>query len=196
MKIERSTTASSIDRRVARTRALLQDALIALIPQRGYAAVTVEEICAEANVGRSTFYAHYTGKDDLRRATIDAHIQALSDRHVGAASPSACFFEFSLPMFEHALAFRALHHALLASVGESIHDEIRNRVRHSVRLELDKKGIGNEVAVEFVAGAFLSVLAWWIGNETQLSAPQIDDQFQQLALHGLAEMTATSTGSV
>ncbi|RUW95783.1 TetR family transcriptional regulator, partial [Mesorhizobium sp. M8A.F.Ca.ET.059.01.1.1] len=61
MKIERTDDRSTIDRRVARTRALLQDALIALIPERGYAAITVEDICEKANVGRSTFYTHYAG---------------------------------------------------------------------------------------------------------------------------------------
>src|SRR4051812_31721986 len=72
MKIERAETKGTMDRRVARTRALLQDALIALIPELGYAAITVEDICEKADVGRSTFYTHYAGKDDLRSATIDA----------------------------------------------------------------------------------------------------------------------------
>ncbi|RTM09235.1 MAG: TetR family transcriptional regulator [Hyphomicrobiales bacterium] len=67
----------AIDRRVARTRATLQHALISLIPKKGYEAVTVEDICDAANVGRSTFYAHYTGKDDLKRRGLDEHLRAL-----------------------------------------------------------------------------------------------------------------------
>ena len=56
MKIERENENRRIDRRVARTRASLQDALIALIPELGYTSITVEDICARANSGRSTFY--------------------------------------------------------------------------------------------------------------------------------------------
>ncbi len=94
-----------IDRRVARTRALLQDALITLIPERGYAAITVEDICEKANIGRSTFYTHYAGKDELRSATIDAHLRSLSNQQPSAQpETSGRLFVFSRPMFEHAHA--------------------------------------------------------------------------------------------
>ncbi len=187
MKIERTSDKSTIDRRVARTRVLLQDALITLIPERGYVAVTVEDICQRANIGRSTFYTHYTGKDDLRSATIDAHVRSLDHRRRSAnREPSSRQFEFSLPMFEHAHAFRSLHHALLSSAGDTIHDELRERIRRAVRSELVEKRIGEagmpvELAVQFVAGAFLSVLAWWIAADTGLSPEQVDEHFQRMA---------------
>ena len=63
---------AKIDRRVARTRAMLHQALLSLILQKGYEATTVEDICEAANVGRSTFYAHYTSKDDLKRSGLES----------------------------------------------------------------------------------------------------------------------------
>lgn len=178
-------------RRVARTRSMLQDALIALIPERGYALVTVEDICRKANVGRSTFYTHYTGKDELRSATIDAHLQSLTQEHELSTEPTCDrMFHFSLPMFEHAYAFRSLHHALLASSGDSIHDELRERIRRAVRHELAEKslveaGILTEFAVQFVSGAFLSVLAWWIVTNADLLPGHIDELFQRMAARGI-----------
>jgi AcrR family transcriptional regulator len=53
------------DRRIVRTRAMLQDALLSLIRTKGYEAITIKDICDAANVGRSTFYAHYTSKDQI-----------------------------------------------------------------------------------------------------------------------------------
>lgn len=53
------------DRRVVRTRQLLRDALVSLILERGYDEVTVQDVLDRANLGRSTFYAHYRNKDDL-----------------------------------------------------------------------------------------------------------------------------------
>ena len=64
-------TKRSIDRRVARTRRALQHALHPLILKKGYEAVTIKDICDAANVGRSTFYAHYEGKDDLMRSQLE-----------------------------------------------------------------------------------------------------------------------------
>ncbi len=47
------------DRRVQRTRELLQKALISSISERRYDAITIQDIVDRANVGRTTFYLHY-----------------------------------------------------------------------------------------------------------------------------------------
>src|SRR5215207_5486738 len=54
-----------IDRRVQRTRELLQKSLIELISARGYDAITIQDIADRANIGRTTFYLHYNSKDEL-----------------------------------------------------------------------------------------------------------------------------------
>ena len=54
-----------VDRRIQRTRQLLEDALIALILEKGYDKITVQNIFDQANAGRSTFYSHSLDKDDL-----------------------------------------------------------------------------------------------------------------------------------
>ena len=53
------------DRRVQRTRELLQNALIDLISERGYDGLTIQDIVDRANVGRTTFYLHFNSKEDL-----------------------------------------------------------------------------------------------------------------------------------
>ena len=60
-----------VDRRVLRTKAVLQQALGSLIPKKGYEAVTIKDICEAARVSRSTFYVHYTCKDDLKRSGFE-----------------------------------------------------------------------------------------------------------------------------
>lgn len=69
------------DRQIARTRYILQDALNSLTLKVGDEAVTIEGICDAANVGRATFYANFTSKDDLSRSGLD---RAAS----GSVSPS------------------------------------------------------------------------------------------------------------
>ena len=52
-------TQKPVDRRIQKSKKYLSDAFIALILEKGYEAVTVQEIIDRANVGRSTFYAHF-----------------------------------------------------------------------------------------------------------------------------------------
>lgn len=54
-----------VDRRVQKTQKLLSDALVSLILEKGYDAVSIADIIQRANVGRSTFYAHYENKEQL-----------------------------------------------------------------------------------------------------------------------------------
>ena len=191
MKNDRTGKGATIDRRVARTRSALQDALLALVAERGYASITVEDICRKANVGRSTFYAHYPGKNELRSAMIDLHMKSLTRHHETSKPPSTRrLLQFSLPMFEYAHAFRSLHQALLASGGDAFHDELRQRIRQTVRRELaDKASFGRDIPadflVEYVVGAFLSVLAWWIATQAELSPAKIDEMFLGVAAQGI-----------
>jgi len=62
---------NNLDRRVQKTRKLLQDALIELVAEKGYATVSIQEILDRANVGRSTFYAHFQDKDQLLHSILD-----------------------------------------------------------------------------------------------------------------------------
>ena len=55
----------TVDRRIQRTKKHLSDAFIALILEKGYEAVTIQDIIDKANVGRSTFYAHFESKEQL-----------------------------------------------------------------------------------------------------------------------------------
>jgi AcrR family transcriptional regulator len=71
------------DRRVRRTQKLLHGALISLALEKNYDSITIQEILDRADIGRSTFYAHFKGKDELLisgihelRDTLESAIQS------------------------------------------------------------------------------------------------------------------------
>ena len=67
-----------LDRRSQKTREALRHAFRKLVLSRGYEVVTIGEICDEANVGRSTFYAHYKGKKGLLEEGLQRHSTSLA----------------------------------------------------------------------------------------------------------------------
>lgn len=75
----------SSDRRVARTRQALLQAFIALVQETSYAGIRVGDIVARADVGRSTFYDHFSGKDDMLLASMGWIFAVLA----GAADPAS-----------------------------------------------------------------------------------------------------------
>jgi AcrR family transcriptional regulator len=61
-----------LDRRIQRTRQLLRNALFALIIERGYESIAIQDITERANLGRATFYLHYQDKEELLKASVKA----------------------------------------------------------------------------------------------------------------------------
>lgn len=66
-----------MDRRVQRSRALLQQAFEYLAERRDIADITIRDITDQANLGRATFYLHYQKKDDLIAELLDMLVEEM-----------------------------------------------------------------------------------------------------------------------
>lgn len=91
------------DPRITRTRDRLGDALIALMQQKPFDDITVQEVLDRAGIGRSTFYAHYRDKNDLLMSDVEdffGMMAALLNRRQAALDRVAPVRE----LFAHVLA--------------------------------------------------------------------------------------------
>lgn len=198
METNKMEANKNVDRRVLRTQAALQRAFLALMQEKGYAAVTVEDICREANVGRSTFYAHFTSKDDLNRAVHDDTLRRqLLDRQLrahaeGGAKEAA--FCFALDLIEHAGDHLDLYRALVAKGGSEVTlSMMRSMLVELVRIELALQNgkaadaQARELAVQFTVGGLLAMLIFWLDNGAKVPAGKIDALFRRLVANGIME---------
>jgi AcrR family transcriptional regulator len=185
------------DRRVERTRKLLHEALMALIVEKGYEEVTVQDILDRANLGRSTFYTHYRHKDELLLSGFDHLRSMLEDRHrallAARARGNAADFNLSLELFRHArenhghykamvgkqsgqMIMRQAHDYLAAIVREYLEPVMQNR---------KKPPVPPDLAAHWLASAFLSLMTWWLDHNLPLSPEEMDAIFRRLTLPGL-----------
>jgi AcrR family transcriptional regulator len=190
----------AIDRRIPRTRAMLQHALTSLILKKGYETITIQDICDEANVGRSTFYAHYTSKDDLKRSGFEHLRKELADRQRDARATPGDIRDrslgFSLTMFEHARDHIDLYRALVGGRGGSVSlGQIRKILSDLVRNEfaatIDKNSadvMPRELVVQYVVGAYMAVLTWWLDGGAKLPPKRIDAMFRRMATEGITAL--------
>ncbi|MEO5760433.1 MAG: TetR/AcrR family transcriptional regulator [Mesorhizobium sp.] len=197
-------TKPPIDRRVARTRATLHQTLMSLIPKWGYEAITIRHICDAANVGRSTFYSHYTSKDDLMRSGIENLRQVLCDRQRDAlATPGDIrdrSFGFSLTLFEHARDHIDLHRGLVGGGTVAlgiIRQILADVVWDEFTATADKNSavaVPRELVVQYVVGAYMAVLTWWLDRGAKLPPAEVDRMFRRLAIEGVLHAPHRPTG--
>jgi len=195
----------TVDRRLQRTRALLQQALSAMIVEKGYEATTVQDIIDRANVGRSTFYAHFADKETLLLSGIEDLRVFLRQRQAEALKTSGGSrergFGFSLPMLEHAKDHWRLYQAMVGrKSGATVLQRLSAMMADLVRDDLTALGVRTapaqrDLIAHHVAGGFMSVLGWWLEHGAKLTPPEVDAIFRRLVLHGLhAELERDGDG--
>src|SRR5215470_13175378 len=104
------------DRRIRRTQKLLHGALMSLVLEKNYDSITIQEILDRADIGRSTFYTHFDGKDELLisgTSELRDCLNSAVQRERTSSKPHELVIAFSWAMFEHASEYREVYHALL-----------------------------------------------------------------------------------
>jgi AcrR family transcriptional regulator len=176
------------DRRSQRTRQALSEALVQLIQEKDYSAITVNDIIERANVGRSTFYAHYQDKDALLLDQMDRVIEVLSQ-----SSPASHEFPYfpSLGFLQHVGGDHyELYKTLVWGPGmDLIVKHLQKSLSQKVEQGLRDSGTDYEVPLpilaSFTTGSFLNLLKWWLENKRVHSPEQMDDYFMKITLPGI-----------
>ncbi len=184
----------AIDRRVARTRTALYDALVALIRRKAYEEITVEDILREADIGRATFYAHFTSKDNLLERSLDRLRDLLLAALGGgqnAPFPWDRSWSPSRVFFEHIAEFADVRFALSGGRGGPILRDAVDRVLAGVFRAVMPKNVDGalprELVILHIVATINTILRWWLEHRPEMHAAEVDALFGRLLLGGLPE---------
>jgi AcrR family transcriptional regulator len=181
------------DRRVRRTKRIIGAAFVALILEKGYARVTVQDILDRADVGRSTFYAHYRDKESLLTAAFeDLREELRTDlAALDPGGPSNATGPVGA-LFDHAYQRRAVYRALCGRQGgDIVYRHLRHLVggllRDHLRPHLTAAGsdLPVDVVAEFYTSAALGLLTWWVDHDFRHGPVRLAQMYQRLAAPGL-----------
>ena len=184
------------DRRIQRTRHMLSDALFALIVERGYEAITVQDITERANVGRATFYLHYKDKEELLSASVKQLVNELTQYVEPNSDSPATYKTLSVRVFQYIAQHHALYHALLGESGPPI-ISIRMRrylavlIQNYVIMPLiarGKAGVDPELLATHAAGSLLALLVWWLDHNLIQSDEEMGTLFWRLMTSGIEDV--------
>ncbi len=179
------------DRRVQRTRELLQKALIELISEHGYDAITIQDIVDRANVGRTTFYLHYSSKDEL---FMSCHEAIVSEFHFGPLFPLSREELLSpeaspgmVSAYRHLKDARAMLYSIIQGkdsllILRRIRDWSAQEIETSLRaafVEADST-IPFKVLANYLAGARIALVQWWLEKRQPYTPENLAQTFHRL----------------
>lgn len=181
------------DLRVRRTHKLLWEALIAELFLHSFEEITVKDICERAMVHRTTFYKHYQDKYALLKQgmrqmydTLEAEMHALSSTSSGNEP-----FPALTHLFVHVAQYQQFYTLMLCGDGIGRFQKLvkeyiveHNEIKMSALAQANlPQPVPPAMYAHFFAGAFLSILAWWLENGMPFSPEQMAHYF--LSLHQL-----------
>jgi len=184
------------DRRVRRTRQLIQDALISLLKEKRYEDISVQDVIERADIARSTFYVHYVDKDDLLAGDQGIFVRNLGhdailswDKENQSAFPAHIWFQH-IQAQSATLKIIAKDPALELAL-KTMRGIIRNAVQANMqdRLKDDKNAaIPPSLVMDYLADTFMLLMRWWLKQDMSQSPQQMGEIFQQLTMSGISSV--------
>jgi AcrR family transcriptional regulator len=177
----------NIDRRIQKTRLLLSDALISLIIEKGYDDVTVQDIIDRANVGRSTFYAHFENKEHLL-LTGQGEFQKLIAHPPGQSQEKHPGPDINFVfLFEHIAENHKLAKAMIVNRNDRIvtaffRDVMSLKVKDYLKRNKTYDGRTLDYQANAAAAAMISLVSDWLEQGMKESPAEMGEMAQILLL--------------
>lgn len=176
------------DRRVIKTKQALGEALIALIKEQGFEAVTIQEITAVAHVGYRTYFRHYPDKEALLLDILQNTIEELRELlqlspESGLAFDIAARIENGRLLFDHVQQNSDLYWVLLNSGPVALTPVMQFARDEALRyLATDNSGIPKEILANHAVSSTLSLIQWWLENEMPYSPQEMGTYYAKLIM--------------
>lgn len=180
-----------MDRRQQKTRMAIFSAFTSLLAEKSYSKITVQEIIDAANVGRTTFYAHFETKDDLLKELCEelfGHIigSAMDCTHThglysDGSAPESVFCHLLQHLQENDKNIIALlscesSEMFLRFFKDSLNELVRSQfINQNRKANTD---IPEDFLINHISGSFVEMVLWWIKGHRKQTPEDLDRYFR------------------
>ena len=188
-----------LDPRVVRTQQMFRDALVSLIAEKGFDAITVQDIADRATLNRATFYLHYQDKHDLLVKSLHDAIDGLiADISTLNDNGQLVFEGPERPIkqvFEHVTQHARFYQVMMGAEGvpsfvAGVRDymvEITLQWLRTLQPSPEKSNVPLEIIANSLSWSMLGVLIWWLEHDMPHSPDYMAEQFRVLMTSDLRQ---------
>jgi AcrR family transcriptional regulator len=186
-----------IDPRIIRTRKLLRQSLVELVPVKGFNQLTIKDITSHATLNRATFYLHYRDKDELLLDVFEDLVNNAIPMPPEGEDELA--FEEMHPIvivFEHIAKYADFYDAILGEQGvplmiarlrHLIEDIINRWLKVLLPTTFADKNLP-DIATNFLGSAYLGVITWWLENDMPYTPKEMERYLIRVSNLGIRSM--------
>lgn len=180
-----------MDRRQKKTRAAIFAAFSSLLAEKSYNRITVQEIIDIADVGRTTFYAHFETKEDLLKALCEELFGHILSSAADCSHTHGLYSKEEAPesVFCHLLQHLQKNEGNILGLLSSESSDIfmryfKDSLNELIRVQYirqDERGdriVPQDFLINHISGSFVEMVLWWIQGHLEYSPEELDGYFR------------------
>jgi AcrR family transcriptional regulator len=157
--------------------------------EKKYSSITVQDIIDRADIGRSTFYAHFDTRDDLLKKNIENIFEHINNQVINEIETSEQETRI-LPLrelLEHIKENKRLIKGLMSVENEEVLQIVQSYWNDKVKRYLQNRPKGHskvppEIVTNHISGTMIEMLRWWVTTDNPYSPAQMDQYFHELIM--------------
>ncbi len=171
-------------RRVRMTKMLLKQSLIELMREKSIHEISIKDICAGADINRSTFYRHYNTQYELYDDVLDDISSDISEIYTRCAGEDYTTQLFLAEVLKYIESHRDTFLVILSEHSNIGMGETFTRFTNRF-ISLENDSTLKIYLVQFVAAGMTSLIWTWLNQEKRYSAEDVAVLISSIMTHGL-----------
>lgn len=154
-----------MDRRVQASQQKFVDALRVLMQRYPWETITIATICQESGLSRSTFYSHFSSKEELMQLSLEYLARELAPTDTRRGLDTTCTLKFVPALLDHVKHHREILEQNRDTAAAAINlQNLRKTIHGLVFSELDNSSFAsstNRANCIFTSGGLMAIIEQW-----------------------------------